>query len=55
MLLLLWHDLGEPTHTLIPYWTPKPLPPRNTSVWDGSPQPFGISTTFSNNLNHVLA
>ena len=22
-------DLGEPTHTLVPCWTPKPLPPRN--------------------------
>ena len=26
-----WHksDLGEPTHTLIPCWMPKPLTPRN--------------------------
>ena len=23
------HDLSEPFHTLIPCWTPKPLPPRN--------------------------
>ncbi len=22
-------DLGEPTHTLVPCWMPKPLPPRN--------------------------
>ena len=22
-------DLGEPTHTLAPYWMPQPLPPRN--------------------------
>jgi hypothetical protein len=22
-------DLGVPTHTLVPCWTPKPLPPRN--------------------------
>ena len=22
-------DLGEPTHTLVPCWMPKPLPPRD--------------------------
>jgi hypothetical protein len=24
-----WKDVGEPTHTLVHSWVPKPLPPRN--------------------------
>ena len=32
-------DLGEPTHTLVPCWMPKPLPPRNQCMV-GSPHPL---------------
>ena len=28
-LLLRVSDLGEPTHTRVPCWMPKPLPPRD--------------------------
>jgi hypothetical protein len=28
-VVLINMDLGEPTHTLVPCWMPKPLPPRN--------------------------
>ena len=27
--LFMTRDLGKPTHTLVPCWMPKPLPPRN--------------------------
>ena len=34
-------DMGEPTHTLVPCWIPKPLPLRNQCMV-GSPQPCCI-------------
>ena len=37
------YDLGEPTHTLVPCWMPKPLPPRNRCTGWFAPT-FSVST-----------
>ena len=33
-------DLGELSHTLVPYWMPKPLPPRNECTGCFAPVPL---------------
>ena len=46
-------DLGEPTHTLVPCWMPKPLPPRHQCTgWFAPTQmvaPSLVSPTGYNN------
>ena len=35
-------DLGEPTHTLVPCWMPKPLPTRNQCMGGFAPAPKSV-------------
>ena len=42
-------DLGESTHTLVPCWMPKPLPPRNQCTCCFAPTLTCISVC--NNVN----
>ena len=39
-------DLGEPTHTLVPCWMPKPLPPRNQCKGWLAPAPHKLQNVI---------
>ena len=49
-------DLDEPTHTLVPYWMPKPLPPRNQCTGWFAPthgSPWDLNVAGSHEWSHA--